>query len=141
MCTVQGVQHIGVLRGQEAVERGGAGHAAQAALLGSAQAQQPDHVTRVGVKRQPAGCLVGARRGVGLPVAPLVAHVAQQVAARVLRYRLAQVQAQAVGDAGAVLAAVAVHRHTPHQRHARTLLDDAPDTGQLVGQAASWKMA
>ena len=117
------------------VDRDGADDGALAARLRVMQAQQADDVAAVGMERQLVVGLVAAVGRVGERLVAEVLDVAEQVALRVLRHRLADPGADAeIGDA-ALQARVAMHRHAADQRQAAPFDHVVRGAGRACGRA------
>ena len=110
-------QEIRPAREDLVVDRAGGDDEALAAGARGLQAQEADHVDRVGVVLEPAAGLVVADVRVG-DVEPEVLHVPEQMALRVLRARPAEVRADPhVGDR-LLLARVVVDREAAQHEEA-----------------------
>jgi hypothetical protein len=97
-----------MLRGDLVVHGGRAHDAAHTTLDATAQAEQPHHVTRVGVIRQIGVRLVAAH--VDLPVrAAMVVDVTEEIALRILIERRPHVPAETPEDHPDVVIAVSLH--------------------------------
>ena len=107
---------------------------ARAARFRCAQAKQSEQIDRqhVGVEIHAHVRLVGARVRIA-DAAALIAHMSQQMTARVLRYRHTQMHAEPPVDQFAVGIAVARAREAAHQHETTAVLDFVANIGEQRG--------